>query len=483
MTGRVGGGTNATTTITTTSSSRNVPEHPPDIVASYLTHGGYREVFTLTRHRTADEDGGGVGGGVGGVVERVILKTNRVGKKGWSTYLLDKYRRDALVGERAGGGGTSPNSGVCPVYQYCAYTSVSPYSDVGPLDGYVAGRRRRRRSSTDGTGIQRDAEGGGGGGEGGGEEADGTTREDEREEISKSTSPGGTSSTNTDAMGPTEAYVLAMQAARGLYQSHLYRNGRPTNVHADIKPDQFLLFRRRGTVAVRDADGRRLRSRREDGPSAADDDDDDDGESATSTTTTTIPGTITTRAVLANPNVPILQIQDFNRGRYLTRSTVDDATCPFRMCDITHKGSTYRSPEEYMDCADQSDGIDVYALGGVFYYLLSDGRRPWYYVEDYDSAVERILGGEKSALPGEIPEGVEEELGEGAVTGDEESDVDAPIERERSSHPARAALKEIMMKCWEFKPEDRPSSLQVVQMLEEKWNDVIAPTISIGGVK
>jgi hypothetical protein len=39
-----------------------------------------------------------------------------------------------------------------------------------------------------------------------------------------------------------------------------------------------------------------------------------------------------------------------------------------------------------------------------------------------------------------------------------------------------------MMKCWEFKPEDRPSSLQVVQMLEEKWNDVIAPTISSGGI-
>ncbi|KAL3807246.1 hypothetical protein ACHAXA_007979 [Cyclostephanos tholiformis] len=283
---------------------------------SYLTHGGYREIFVMTSR-----------GGGGG--ERVILKTNKVKRKGWSAYLLDKHRRDILVSERAG---ASPYvedlpSGVCPVYQYCAYTSISPFSDLGPLDKYVEGRRLGRT-----------------------------------EEAATSTyMSSGMASTN--AMGATEVYVLAMQAARGLYQAHL--------------------------------------------------------------------------------------------------------------------GSTYRSPEEYMDCADQLDTIDVYALGGVFYYLLSGGRRPWYYVEDYDLAIERILGGEKSALPDDILD--EEKLDEGAITGVEEFEVNAPSRRERSRHPALVALREVMMKCWEFKPEDRPSSLQVVQMLEEKWNDVIAPTISSGG--
>ncbi|KAL3826351.1 hypothetical protein ACHAXA_003675 [Cyclostephanos tholiformis] len=149
------------------------------------------------------------------------------------------------------------------------------------------------------------------------------------------------------------------------------------------------------------------------------------------------------------------------------------------MCNVKHRGSTYRSPEEYMDCADQLDTIDVYALGGVFYYLLSGGRRPWYYIEDYDLAIKRILGGEKSALPDDILD--EERLDEGAITGVEEFEVNASSRRERSRHPALVALREVMMKCWEFKPEDRPSSLQVVQMLEEKWNDIIAPTISSGG--
>ena len=296
------------------------------------------------------------------------MKTNKVGKKGWSTALLDKHRRDVLVGERAGtspltrGGFPSGTSNVCPVYQYCAFTSVSPYSDVGPLDAYVEGRKKKENGGV--------------------------------------------------MMGAIEVYVLAMQAARGLYQAQLYRDGMATNVHADVKPDQLLLFRRPGGAAV----GRRLDGGSSYSANAAADDDDESG-TAESTSTTT-------RAVLANPDVPLLQIQDFNRGRYLTRSIAEggnNATCPFRICGIHHRGSTYRSPEEYMDCADQADTIDVYALGGVFYYLLSDGRRPWYHVDDYDTAVERILGGEKSQLPDDLLLAEQEEErddGGGIAAGD-----------------------------------------------------------------
>jgi serine/threonine protein kinase len=419
--------------------------YPSNHHMEYLTHGGYREVWKVTQLLEGDNDDDDgtthVGTDDGGVVRDtlrrvVIMKTNKVGKKGWSTALLDKHRRDVLVGERAGtspltrGGFPSETSNVCPVYQCCAFTSVSPYSDVGPLDAYVEGRKKKKKN-------------------GGG------------------------------VMGAIEVYVLAMQAARGLHQAQLYRDGMATNVHADVKPDQLLLFRRPGGAAV----GRRL-----DGGSSYsanaddDDDDDDDDESGTTESTST-----TTRAVLANPDVPLLQIQDFNRGRYLTRSIAEggnNATCPFRMCGIRHRGSTYRSPEEYMDCADQADTIDVYALGGVFYYLLSDGRRPWYYVDDYDTAVERILGGETSRLPDDLLLAEQEEErddgGDIAAGNGEEREEEAARRRERSTHPAFVALREVMMKCWEYKPEDRPSSLRVVQMLEDKWNEMIAPTILNG---
>jgi len=108
-----------------------------------------------------------------------------------------------------------------------------------------------------------------------------------------------------------------------------------------------------------------------------------------------------------------------------------------------------------MDCADQDDAIDVFALGGVFYFLLSDGEKPWYYLHNYDKAVKLWLKGEKPRLP--------------AIDEHASNNKNLIVAKERSKHPAFVALAEVMMKCWAFKPEDRPSSLEVVKMLEEKW--------------
>jgi len=67
--------------------------------------------------------------------------------------------------------------------------------------------------------------------------------------------------------------------------------------------------------------------------------------------------------------------------------------------------SMYWSPEENVvpswdgkggDWGNQTEAIDVYALGGVFYYLLSGGRKPWYYVAEYNEAIHCILCGETS---------------------------------------------------------------------------------------
>merc|ERR1712194_620416 len=76
-----------------------------------------------------------------------------------------------------------------------------------------------------------------------------------------------------------------------------------------------------------------------------------------------------------------LQINDFNFGQFLTRSANDNKTCPFRRWF----GRAFRNRSTW-------DQIDVFALGEVFYYLLSDGNN----VEDF----ERWLnGGEEPRLP------------------------------------------------------------------------------------
>ena len=110
-----------------------------------------------------------------------------------------------------------------------------------------------------------------------------------------------------------------------------------------------------------------------------------------------------------------------------------------------------------MECADQSDKIDVYSLGGVFYYLMSDGRKPWYYVK-FNTAQKAILNGEHSELP---------DKDDYSGKHDEDS---AKFLMKRMDHPAMVALKEVMTRCWAFKPEDRPTAYEVVRMLEEKWD-------------
>ena len=119
-------------------------------------------------------------------------------------------------------------------------------------------------------------------------------------------------------------------------------------------------------------------------------------------------------------------------------------------------------------CIGQDNKIDVWALGNVFYYLLSDGRMPFYYINEFNKKMKLILGGAKSKLPDNVlpPPGKDTE-----VVDAEERRMISCRREEQSRHPAYAALREVMMECWEYKPEDRPLSLWVVQMLEKKWDE------------
>jgi hypothetical protein len=421
----------------------------------YLTHGGFRDVWTVTQNYIINDDNYYINKHQ----ERVILKTNKL-DRGWTAYLREKNRRDVLISERAGGGGSLPiiltstttNSlknnemllkinNVCPVHQYCAFSSISPYSTAGTLDVYVESRHR----------IPKDQE----------KDDDNEAQQQQQQQQQQQLLP--------PKMGAIEIYVLAMQAARGLYQAHLYYNGYATNAVADIKPNQFLLFDRPGRSGD---DGRKSTY----------------GNSSRQTTLEKTKMDATTRAVLANTHVPIVQIQDFNRGRFLTRSVTTGTTCPFQICGIQHIGSVYRAPEEYENCANQTDTIDVYSLGGVFYYLLSGGNHPWYYIHKYDRVVQRIVNGETSKLPEELPlrkKRVKKQNSASGVYNEGESDDNENLtqqqqqqqqqqqkQMEQFNHPASVALREVMMKCWEYKPEDRPSSLEIVQMLEEKWDEM-----------
>merc|ERR1712157_690038 len=111
---------------------------------------------------------------------------------------------------------------------------------------------------------------------------------------------------------------------------------------------------------------------------------------------------------------PILQLADFNQGRYLKRSTVTNETCPFQLCGENLHNSEYR-----MHTPDVCDALDVHSLGGIFFYLMSGASHP-----SKPKNKTQLL-----SLP---------------------SDEDLAKIKERLRHPAYLALKEVMVQCWTF---------------------------------
>jgi serine/threonine protein kinase len=114
-----------------------------------------------------------------------------------------------------------------------------------------------------------------------------------------------------------------------------------------------------------------------------------------------------------------------------------------------------------MECANQSAAIDVFSLGGVFYFLLSNGLHP-YFQSSYDNAVRDILQGKLPKLP--------DDADYRRYLNFSDKQIDFVIMR--SKHPLFVALQDVMKKCWSFDPEYRPTSLEVVQMLEARLQKI-----------
>lgn len=221
-------------------------------------------------------------------------------------------------------------------------------------------------------------------------------------------------------MNAKEVYHLAIQAARALYQVQAYKDGKATFVHADVKPSQFLLFE---------------------------------------------PPT-PTRQSLGGSKLPLLQINDFNRGEYVkvkqsmnkNNSTV---SCPLQEgCNKPDmKATFYRSPEEYKKCTDRSAASDVHSLGNILYYILSNGLRPFYQFNRETNSIainDYILKGKFPKLPTPLDYKHYKNF----------TDEQIDFVTRRQEHPLLVVVRDVMKGCWSFDAKDRPTSLEVVQMLE-----------------
>ena len=99
-----------------------------------------------------------------------------------------------------------------------------------------------------------------------------------------------------------------------------------------------------------------------------------------------------------------------------------------------------------------SEKIDIYALGNIFFRIIA-GHDPWkeykidgrINLEDQDSIAKRKRD------KGDIP-----------------VFLDNP-KMATTSDPAIKAIRDIMMKCFRLKPEDRPTAIEIERELDEAY--------------
>jgi hypothetical protein len=149
------------------------------------------------------------------------------------------------------------------------------------------------------------------------------------------------------AMEPINALTrlqLATQAAMGVAAIHnVDKEGIPSLVHTDITPSQF--------VAIR-------------------------------------PG--------------FYKVNDFNRARFLRRNVTAPSSSNQGLCtyQVGRNPGKNRSPEEYQH-APQTEKVDVYSLGNLFYMLLT-GLYPFEDVEEEEDAQKQVMKGLRPTFPIEI---------------------------------------------------------------------------------
>lgn len=66
--------------------------------------------------------------------------------------------------------------------------------------------------------------------------------------------------------------------------------------------------------------------------------------------------------------VPVLQLNDFNRARFIRWDNENKEACPFF---IPVNGGVHRSPEEYTDDSPLTEKIDVFSLGNILWSIVT----------------------------------------------------------------------------------------------------------------
>lgn len=147
-------------------------------------------------------------------------------------------------------------------------------------------------------------------------------------------------------------------------------------------------------------------------------------------------------------------LNDFNIAQLVMHDRHTGRPCPFAS---RFPNPQWRSPEEQVYSQEETDHrppvvtekIDVYALGNIL-YRLAVGSSPWKKPDGSKmTAEEKLEVARKKREKGQTPA------------------IPSSISDEAKNDPALRLLLEAVDRCFQFRPEDRPTARQVVQLLSK----------------
>ena len=145
------------------------------------------------------------------------------------------------------------------------------------------------------------------------------------------------------------------------------------------------------------------------------------------------------------------RLNDFNRNIFLSWNAALQRTNKFTFTD---NEGLWRSPEEYA-FAKEDEKIDVWSLGNVLYFLLSQGKMPFATTGiswTIATVIERVKQG-------------------GHPTIKDENIL-------QSKHPYDVAMLEAMKRCFITDPKKRASSGEIRQLFSKALNQLPSETTS-----
>jgi serine/threonine protein kinase len=146
----------------------------------------------------------------------------------------------------------------------------------------------------------------------------------------------------------------------------------------------------------------------------------------------------------------MLKLNDFNIGILRRWNTTSNSPCGF---PAQYPNPQWRSPEEARNEQNLTEKVDVFSMGHIFFRLICE-HEPWHKLEPggrptKEEVTEKVIKGVLPFIPEEVTNSIDPEL---------------------------VAIRDVMLQCYTYNPEERPSARTIATALRRALNQLQSNT-------